>query len=167
MNTNHHFPNRNRNGSGRFTGNLHRIVFWVIIGLILAVLFAVVFGIAVKFLWGATLSPIFGIPQISYWQAVGIVILARLVFGGFGYRSHSKSKERFWPDGKTNESSPFFRKMHNRFHGWSDEKDETDSKPIVPESNQKHYHDFWEKEGKKAFQDYLAKVEKGNGSDDS
>jgi len=43
-----------------------------------------VFAVAVMLLWNALLPEIFALPQISYLQAVGLLILARLLFGGIG-----------------------------------------------------------------------------------
>lgn len=39
---------------------------------------------ATMLLWNALLPAIFGIVTITYWQALGLVILGRLLFGGFG-----------------------------------------------------------------------------------
>ncbi len=50
-------------------------------------LFIVIFALLVwvtMLLWNALLPAIFGIITITYWQALGLVILGRLLFGGFG-----------------------------------------------------------------------------------
>ena len=52
------------------------------IGIVLAM--CAVGGVAVMLLWNALLPGIFALPQISYLQAVGLLILARLLFGGIG-----------------------------------------------------------------------------------
>ena len=62
-----------------------RIVGWVIGGLVLACVFALIFGLLVKWLWSVTLTPLFGLPTPSYWQAVGMIILSRLLLGGVGH----------------------------------------------------------------------------------
>jgi len=43
-----------------------------------------VFGVAVMLLWNALMPQIFALPQISYLQAAGLLILARILFGGIG-----------------------------------------------------------------------------------
>jgi len=43
-----------------------------------------VFGAAVMLLWNALMPQIFTLPQISYLQSVGLLVLARLLFGGIG-----------------------------------------------------------------------------------
>lgn len=40
-------------------------------------------GLLVMALWNALLPPLFGWKAIGYWQAWGLLILARLLFGGF------------------------------------------------------------------------------------
>jgi len=52
------------------------------IGIMLAMV--AVFGAAVMLLWNALMPQIFDIPQISYLQAAGLLVLARVLFGGIG-----------------------------------------------------------------------------------
>jgi hypothetical protein len=48
-----------------------------------------VFGAAVMLLWNALMPQILGLGQISYLQAAGLLILARILFGGIsGWRGH-------------------------------------------------------------------------------
>jgi len=42
------------------------------------------FSVAAMFLWNALMPEIFGLSVLSYWQAAGLVILARILFGGLG-----------------------------------------------------------------------------------
>ncbi len=158
METKQYSSQYQNNRNGRFNGNLHRIVFWVVIGLAFATIFAVVFGIAVKFLWAVTLSPIFSIPEITYWQAVGIVILSRLIFGGFGHRG-DKENMRHSPGKHFNKPGSWRVKLHDRFHGIRTEEEKESVEIDIPESHRKHYNEFWEKEGKQAFDEYLSKTD--------
>jgi hypothetical protein len=43
-----------------------------------------VFGAAVMLLWNALMPQIFALPVLNYWQAVGLLVLTRLLFGGIG-----------------------------------------------------------------------------------
>lgn len=128
-------------------GNLYRIIVKVLIGVLFATLFALLFGIAVKFLWGITLCPLFDFPAISYWQAVGIVILSRLVFG-CGHGSHHNDH---------------FQRLHDRIHEYRAERTDDERQDVeetaseVPDWEQEQYQEFWEAEGKKAFQEYLTR----------
>ena len=50
----------------------------------LIALFIFIGGEIVKLLWNWLLPPLFGWHQITFWQALGILILARILFGGIG-----------------------------------------------------------------------------------
>jgi ABC-type multidrug transport system fused ATPase/permease subunit len=41
-----------------------------------------VFSVVVMLLWNALLPQLFALPTLSYWQAAGLLILARILFGG-------------------------------------------------------------------------------------
>jgi len=40
------------------------------------------FGAVAMLLWNALLPQIFSLPTLNYWQAVGLMLLARILFGG-------------------------------------------------------------------------------------
>jgi hypothetical protein len=105
---------------GRLTaGKIARIVGWVIAGLAMACLFALIFGLLVKWLWGMTLTPLFNLAQPTYWQAVGLIVLARLLFGGFGHH-------------KQGNHSTQHTKWHDRFCGHADKSRwHSEVKPVV------------------------------------
>jgi hypothetical protein len=44
-----------------------------------------VFGVVVMLLWNTLMTQIFALPVLNYWQAVGLLILARILFGGLGH----------------------------------------------------------------------------------
>src|SRR5262245_40052972 len=50
------------------------------------VVFVFLGGEVVKLLWNWLLPPLFGWRQISFWQALGLLALTRILFGGFGFR---------------------------------------------------------------------------------
>ena len=62
-------------------------------------LFIAIGGEVVMLLWNWLMPAIFGWPQINFWQAVGLLALCRILFGGHGYRrsrSHTaEERERF------------------------------------------------------------------------
>ena len=43
-----------------------------------------IFGSVVMLLWNALLPAVFGITTITFWQALGILVLSKILFGGFG-----------------------------------------------------------------------------------
>ncbi len=40
-------------------------------------------GWAVQYLWNNILPPVLGVGVLTFWQAVGLLVLCRLLFGGF------------------------------------------------------------------------------------
>jgi Ca2+/H+ antiporter, TMEM165/GDT1 family len=48
-----------------------------------------IFGSLVMYLWNTILPGVLGVQTITFWQAVGILILSKILFGGFpGRHSH-------------------------------------------------------------------------------
>lgn len=45
---------------------------------------ALLIGWVVMWLWNAILPDLLGLKLISYWQAVGLLVLTRILFGGIG-----------------------------------------------------------------------------------
>jgi hypothetical protein len=46
--------------------------------------FIAVGGELVRLLWNALLPALFGWPRVTFWQALGLLALCRILFGGFG-----------------------------------------------------------------------------------
>ena len=126
------------------------VVGWVFMGIAFAVVFALVFGIVVKLLWNWLMPAIFGLGEISYWQAFGLVILAKLLFGAFGHRHKDHSNH-----------------FHNKFAGLKEDH-QTDRREDGMMEGWKHYKQYWQEEGKTAFEDYLHRMKEkkeSNGED--
>ena len=97
---------------------------------IIIVLLAIAFGFVIMYLWNWLMPAIFGLTTITFWQAIGLGLLSKLLFGGFsGDKKRRKSRRKC-------ES----KKSHNSdFSKW------------------KHYDSFWQDEGEKAYQEYIRK----------
>lgn len=52
----------------------------------IAIVAFTVFGFVVSRLWNDLMPGLFGLHAITFWQAVGLILLGRLLFGGFGPR---------------------------------------------------------------------------------
>ncbi len=66
-----------------------KIVKMLFAGVTIVALFAFLFGKLVQFLWNSTITDIFNLQEISYWQAVGILLLSRILVGGMGHCKNS------------------------------------------------------------------------------
>jgi hypothetical protein len=120
----------------RYEGHWHgmprwtKIVSYVLLGLLGAAALGLVFGFVVQWLWNWLMPGIFHLKEIGYWESVGIVILARLIFGSFGGEydgghASKKQKQRMYA-GKKKEGC----------------------------KNWQYYDEWWENEGEKAFESY-------------
>ena len=62
--------------------------------LLVFLLFLALGGEIVKQLWNWLLPSLFGWRQITFWQALGLLALCRILFGGFGLRGSGRSNFR-------------------------------------------------------------------------
>lgn len=106
---------------------------WIILGVIGITALAILFGFVIMWLWNWLMPELFGLPALTYWQAVGIFILAKILFGCSGSGSS---------DCKSSKSSEP-----------SDADCKKDSKGSF--SKWKHYDKFWEEEGDNAYKEYI------------
>ena len=68
----------------KYFGNPRR-KYWLFLLIPLGIAaFALVMGYLVMWLWNAILPDVLGVRSINYWQAIGILALSRILFGGFG-----------------------------------------------------------------------------------
>jgi hypothetical protein len=92
----------------------------------LAIAGLAVFSTIVLLLWNALMPIIFHLPVISFWQAAGLLILAKILFGGFrggwgggfGGRWRHKMQQR-WMDMTPEERERFKQEWgrHGGHHG--------------------------------------------------
>jgi hypothetical protein len=59
-------------------------IFLAPLAILALLLFVALGGEVVLQLWNWLLPPLFGWRQITFWQALGILALCRILFGGFG-----------------------------------------------------------------------------------
>jgi O-antigen ligase len=67
--------------------NVRRLRFRKVLGMaLLGVLVVALLGFLVTGLWNALLPSLFGLRPIHFWQALGLLALCRILFGGFHHR---------------------------------------------------------------------------------
>ena len=71
-----------------------RIIPWIILGILGAAFLALIFGLVVMFLWNWLMPQIFGLTEITYWQAWGLVLLAQILFKGGHHHSDHRGDSR-------------------------------------------------------------------------
>ncbi len=87
--------------------------------------FAFVGGLIVMRLWNWLLPPLFGWPEIGFWQALGLLALCRILFGGFGGRGcgpRSRMRRRMeerWENMTPEEREQFRQRVRARWDSGS------------------------------------------------
>ncbi len=102
----------------------YRMKFWFIPLIVVAI---AAFSAVTMLLWNALMPLIFHLPVITFWQALGLLILGRLFFGGG--RPHACWGRSRWRHGwkehmakmTPEQREEFFRKMRHRSHFWQEE----------------------------------------------
>ena len=64
--------------------------------ILIAVVMFGVFSLATMLLWNALIPDIFHGPFITFWQAIGLLVLSHILFHGFGGRMHGGWSRRHW-----------------------------------------------------------------------
>jgi hypothetical protein len=89
--------------------------FWKFVGVI--VLSVCLFSVSTMLLWNWLMPRLFDTPVINFWEAAGLLILARLLFGWSHFKSHhphhAKSK---WHKMTPEERQAFCSKFKRAFH---------------------------------------------------
>jgi len=116
-----------------------RIASFAVLGILAAALFALIFAVAVRLLWNWLMPELFGLSTIDYLQALGLVVLARLLVGGWhkGHGDHHSSS-------------------HDHLHRFL----RSDYGKIPPDirMNGKEFGKFWEERGRRDFRDFMEKT---------
>jgi hypothetical protein len=82
---------------------------WIGRGFLIALvilIFIAAGGQAVLHLWNWLLPPLFGWRELTFWQAVGILALCRILFGSFGGRPLYRSGVRRRMEGRWDSMTP-------------------------------------------------------------
>jgi hypothetical protein len=70
---------------------------WVLLvplAVLAMLLFVFIGGEVVLHLWNWLLPPLFAFRPINFWQALGILLLSRILFGGFGFHGSRRANFR-------------------------------------------------------------------------
>ncbi|MGG8275695.1 hypothetical protein PGR10_03940 [Klebsiella sp. 141198] len=101
--------------------------------LIIGALIVVVLSLVVMSLWNALLPAIFGVKSIGFWQALGLLALCRILFGGLGFhrgmfgmaQARRRMHERWMtmtPEQREEFAQRFGRHGHHGRCGWHERR---------------------------------------------
>lgn len=101
----------------------------ILFGIIAITGLAILFGFIIMWLWNWLMPMIFGLTTLTFWEAVGIFILFKILLGGCGGFGDSGKK--------SSKSHKKDKKCETEFSKW------------------KYYDDFWKEEGNQAYEAYI------------
>src|SRR5882762_2181784 len=93
----------------------------------LAVLaFVSLLSFAVYSLWNGVLTDVLGVKAITYWQALGLLVLSKILFGGFpggrrGFGGHARKHMllKHWESLDPEQRERMREEMREKFGNWS------------------------------------------------
>ena len=94
---------------------------------------AILFGFVIMWLWNALMPELFDLPSLTYWQAIGLFILSKILLGGIGGGSSSSSKN----SSDHCDSNGKKKKKKGDFSKWE------------------HYDSFWKEKGEVEYEAYV------------
>ena len=112
-----------------------RIMAWVALGLLAVLLF----GLVTMSLWNWLIPALFNGPVINFWQALGLFLLSKILFSGFGGKGHCHGhpghgpghwKSRFYNKFSSmtpEERAALKEKMKEKWCQWSETGSQKDS----------------------------------------
>ena len=83
--------------------------YWMFKAVKMAILFAgfvLLAGVAVMLLWNALIPAIFDGTRITWIQALGLLLLARILVGGRGHSCFGSHRRRYWRERWAAEKRP-------------------------------------------------------------
>ena len=98
-----------------------KMIFIAPLAILAMLLFTFLGGEIVLHLWNWLLPPLFGFRQINFWQALGLLLLCRILFGGLGrhgYNGRSRFRRRMgerYRHTTPEERERFRERMRERF----------------------------------------------------
>jgi hypothetical protein len=116
-------------------GKGFRIIAAVIMGIFAATALSLITGVFVMLLWNWLMPSVFGLGTITFWQAFGLSLLAKLLLCGFGRMFPGPGHK---PDRRWRENS----RRWSRYKNWRFDD---------------AYEQWWEKDGSESFENYMKK----------
>lgn len=74
---------------------------WIFRTVMIIMATVLLFSVIVMFLWNWLVPDIFHGPKLNLWQSVGLLVLCKILFGGFGpgnWGGGSNARKKIWKD---------------------------------------------------------------------
>lgn len=90
-----------------------KLLWMVPLGLLAMAAFIAIGGQIVHLLWNWLAPALFGWRQITFWQGLGLLLLCRILFGGFGFHGRRHSR---WGNGMRENWQRMSPEEREQFH---------------------------------------------------
>ncbi|MGE5105990.1 MAG: hypothetical protein ACM3H8_00470 [Sphingobacteriales bacterium] len=99
-----------------------RVVRIMVLFIIVAPIAILIFGGVVMLLWNNVLAVVLHVSAITFWQALGILVLSKILFssfgGGSGYRRDYQKEKMMWRNMTPEQKEKFKEEWKNRSRRW-------------------------------------------------
>ncbi len=104
---------------------MRKKLIFIPLGIVAGAAIVFLLGYSVMTLWNWLMPVIFGLTTITFWQAIGLFVLSKILFGSF--KGRSGGGPRFWKQRMAErmekmspeEKEHFRAKMRNRWGRWA------------------------------------------------
>lgn len=69
---------------------------WVLKWIVAGAVIVAAIGAVTMLLWNWLMPTLFALPQLGFWQALGLLLLAKILFGGWGSRGCRGRGDHAW-----------------------------------------------------------------------
>ncbi len=108
----------------------HKNKIWKIVLIVIGIpAFVLLFGFGIMYLWNWLVPVLFHGPIITFWQALGLFLLSKILFGGFGGK-HGGNRHMDWRN-----------KMKEKMSGMTEEEKEEFKKRFKDKCRSKFWND--------------------------
>lgn len=91
---------------------------FIIKGIIFGIVAGTAFTFAIMLLWNWLMPLLFGLTVVTFWQALGILVLSKILFGGGGHgpgrHYHKYNRDKYWKE-RFKEKIDFAKMHHGDF----------------------------------------------------
>jgi hypothetical protein len=102
---------------------------WIAKGIFFGAIFFALITLGTMYLWNNLLVNLFGLPEITYLQTLGLMLIGRLLTGGFGHRGgHHRRRwgshhwRKRWQNMSEEQRKAFMERSKGRWENMSDEE---------------------------------------------
>jgi predicted membrane chloride channel (bestrophin family) len=99
-----------------------RLAKMILLFILIAPIAIFIFGSIVMLLWNNVLTPVLHVSTVTFWQALGILVLAKILFSSFGgrgrYRRDYWKQRMMWSNMTPEQREKLKEEWKNRNYRW-------------------------------------------------